>query len=62
MHMIDSIIIVKMDPAIIILSGNMMHKGNKQKQNKELIKQIYTHISLRKLNRYENTQSNLFSG
>ena len=37
--------IIKMDPAIIKISGNMKHKGNKQRK-KELIKQIYTHISL----------------
>ena len=61
MHMNDSIMIIKINPAIIKISGNMKHKGNKQRK-KELIKQIYTHISLRKLNQYENTQSNLFSG
>ena len=29
------------------------------KEKQELIRQIYTHISLWKLNQYENTQSNL---
>ena len=29
------------------------------KEKQELIRQISTHISLRKLNQYENTQSNL---
>ena len=34
-------------------------KRKEAKKNKELIQQISTHISLWKLNRYENTQSNL---
>ena len=38
--------IIKMDPAIIKISGNMKHKGNKQRK-KELIKQIYTYFLMK---------------